>query len=90
MEAEAIDPITREVIIDKETKKPVMVKYYYAKNDKGEIDYNSDPVPENHPNRSNTPFRQWKGKFEEGVILTLAGIMYDISTVGWKEMLELN
>lgn len=87
LEAEVIDPETRQVKVDKDGK-PIMEKYYYPKNDKGEIDLNGDPVPESDPNRSDVPFRQWKGKFEEGVILTLAGIMNDIRTMGWKEMLE--
>jgi hypothetical protein len=66
-----------------------MEKYFYPKNENGEIDVNGIPVPESDPNRSSLPFLQWKGKYEEGVIITIAGILNDLRTVGWKKMVEL-
>lgn len=87
LESEVIDPETHELKRDSEGK-IIMEKYYYPKNEKGEIDVNGTPVPESDPNRSDVPFLQWKGKFEEGVILTIAGILNDIRTMGYKKMVE--
>lgn len=88
LEAEAIDKETGRIKTD-ENGNPIMEKYYYAKNEKGEVDAFLDPVPESDPNRSNIPFRQWKGKVEEGVILTITGMLNDMRTNGFKNMLEM-
>lgn len=88
MEAEAIDKETGKIKTD-ENGNPIMEKYFYAKNEKGEVDVFLDPVPESDPNCSSVPFRQWKGKYEEGVILTIAGMLNDMRTNGFKNMLEM-
>ena len=43
---------------------------YYTENPDGTINYNEAPTTE--PN--NSPFYQWKGQFQEGIILTLSNI----------------
>lgn len=50
-------------------------KCYYSLNDEGKIDNNSMPVEEGDPRASQIPFMQWKGKFEEGVLITLWDII---------------
>ena len=57
-------------------------KCFYSKNEAGDIDNSSMPVEEGDPRASDVPFMQWKGKFEEGVFITL----YDMfkRTLGHK------
>ena len=48
---------------------------YYSKNEDGTIDHNGPLVTKDDPRCSGTQFLQWKGKFEEGVMLTLFDIV---------------
>lgn len=50
-------------------------KCFYSLNSEGKIDKNSMPVEEGDPRASKTPFMQWKGRFEEGAILTLYDLL---------------
>ena len=55
---------------------------YYQEKPDGTIDYNEAPTTT--PN--NSPFYQWKGQFQEGIILTLSNIFRNgISKEGLKE-----
>lgn len=79
-----------EIVTDQETGKPkldengnpIKEKMYYAKLPNGEINYNAFPVSESNPNRSDVPFMQWKGKYEEGIILTLAQLVMEVYHTG--------
>lgn len=67
-----------EQAIDNETKKPL---YYQLKED-GTIDYDAPPTTE----ATNSPFYQWKGQWQEGVILTLSEIFrHGLTREGLKE-----
>ena len=58
---------------------------YYAKLENGELDINGPLVPEGDPTCSDTPFLQWKGKFEEGVLVTVWGLLKSAHNKSWKE-----
>lgn len=48
-----------------------MRKMYYQKNEKGEIDINAPFVFDDHPNCSQVKVQQWKGRWQEGIMVTL-------------------
>ena len=50
---------------------------YYSKNENGNIDKNGPFVHKGDENCSNVPVLQWKGKFEEGVVVTVANMLKD-------------
>ena len=75
-EEELIDSNTHDFYRD-EQGNPIKFKLYYAKDEKGNIDANAPLVSENDPNCSKVPFMQWKGKFEEGVLITLVSLAID-------------
>lgn len=52
-------------------------KLYYAKLDNGELDRNGPLVTKDSPNCSNVPFLQWKGKFEEGIVVTMSNLIME-------------
>lgn len=54
-----------------QAKDPDGVELYYAKGSNGDVDYNAPLVHGDDVASSGTPFLQWKGKFEEGVLVTL-------------------
>jgi hypothetical protein len=56
-------------------KDPNGNELYYSKNEDGTIDHNGPLVTKDDPRCSGTQFLQWKGKFEEGVMLTLFDIV---------------
>ena len=56
-------------------------KLYYAVTETGEIDKTKMPVAKSDPSSSDIPFMQWKGKFEEGVLLTL----WDLGRECWEQ-----
>jgi hypothetical protein len=60
-------------------------KMYYQKDENGEIDTNSFPVPEGDENASDIPFMQWQGKFEEGIIVTFWGMLKEMHNTSIKE-----
>jgi hypothetical protein len=61
---------------------------YYANNENGEIDTNAPLVTKDDPKCSGTKFLTWKGRYEEGVMLTLTDLI--VQSVkngpidGWK------
>ena len=61
--------------INEATGEPEMKKLYYGKLENGELDVDGPLVPEGDPNCSDTPFMQWQGKFEEGVVVTCWGFL---------------
>jgi hypothetical protein len=63
-----------ENILDPDTGKMKKQKLYYSKLDNGEIDRNGPLVSESDPKCSKVPFMQWKGKFEEGIVVTIADV----------------
>lgn len=71
-------------------------KCFYSLNDEGKIDKNSMPVEEGDPRASKVPFMQWKGKFEEGVLITLWDIIkrtkkhHGNIKQAWKEKINGN
>ena len=71
--------------INPETGEPEKKKMYYAKLENGELDINGPLVPEGDPTCSDTPFLQWKGKFEEGVLVTVWGLLKSAHNKSWKE-----
>ena len=75
-EQEFADPTTGEM------KKS---KVYYSKNENGELDIHGPLVPEWDENRSDTPFLQWQGKFEEGILVTAWGMLRAMHNTTIKE-----
>lgn len=75
-EQEFLDPISNEY------KKS---KVYYAKTKEGEIDLNGPLVPEWDENKSDVPFLQWQGKFEEGVLITAYGLLKTAFKTSWGD-----
>lgn len=61
-----------EMMKDPKTGEMSKQKLYYSKLDNGQIDRNGPLVTENDPKCSKVPFLQWKGKFEEGIAITIA------------------
>jgi hypothetical protein len=51
-------------------KDPDGNELYFSQDENGNIDYNAPLVTKDDPNCSGTKFLQWKGKFEEGVMVT--------------------
>lgn len=60
-------------------------KMFYGKNENGELDIHGPLVPEGDPNCSDTPFLQWQGKFEEGVLVTIYGMLKAMHNTSIKE-----
>jgi hypothetical protein len=75
-EQEFADPTTGEM------KKS---KVYYSKNENGELDIHGPLVPEWDENKSDTPFLQWQGKFEEGILVTAWGMLRAMHNTTIKE-----
>lgn len=69
-------------------------KCYYSLNEQGKIDKNSMPVEEGDPNASTIPFMQWKGRYEEGALLTLYSLIRKTCNhkgnikEAWQEQIE--
>lgn len=64
-------------------------KMFYGKLENGELDINGPLVPEGDPNCSDTPFLQWQGKFEEGIIVTAWGMLKAMHNTSIKEGWDL-
>lgn len=80
-EQNKINPKTGEFEFDA-SGKPIKEKIYYQKNEKGEVNLSLPLVTESNPNRSDIPFMQWQGRYEEGVILTLSNLIYEMKETG--------
>lgn len=64
-------------------------KLFYAKNENGDLDIHGPLVTEDDPNCSDTPFLQWQGKFEEGILVTLWGMAKAMHNTSIKEGWDL-
>lgn len=67
-------------VIDSNTGEVKKEKVFYAKKEDGSIDENQ-LVTESSENCSDVPFLQWKGKFEEGILLTV----WDFVKLCWSK-----
>lgn len=75
---------TQEMINPK-TGVAEVTEMYYPKNENGDIDIHGPLVPKWDENRSDTPFLQWQGKFEEGVLVTMFGMLKAMNNTSIKE-----
>lgn len=60
--------------------------YYQLTKDKKAVDYDQPPTTTN----SGVPYMQWKGLFQEGIMLTLRNILYDKNPYAWYNLNSYN
>ena len=72
-------------VTDPQTGQTTKKKLYYAKNENGELDIHGPLVYEGDENCSDTPFLQWQGKFEEGVLVTMFGMLKAMHNTSIKD-----